>query len=566
MTDRLRALTRAPALWLFLLLLSLYSLTQAGDFLISDGEVVFQTTVALARGEGLPLECNPGLPQIVPGVDGQCFSKYGLGMPLLAAGPFLFAGFLTQTVMPRADAMVLGHFFVSFMNLGITAGTGVVLYAFARDLYASRWLGLVLALIYGIATSAWPYSKVFFSEPLIAFLLILAAYAIHRYHGPRAVGWLAVAGAALGYAVFTKVATVVALPAFGLYLLWRLFTRPWPREEPPPPPREIAPAAPNNFIRIGPRLAARQAMRRPSRRADPDAINRFPVPLRGTQPVARARATAPRAQRAYETAPRRKVLTRQALLPEVALPLAVIAAPMLLCLVMALWHNAVRFGSPFDSGYSDEGFTTPFYVGLYGFLLSSGKSIFLYAPPVALSLPAMLLWWRRRPAETLLCAGIFLVTLVYYSSWWAWHGGWSWGPRFLVPTLPFLVLPLGVLLQERRWARWAMVGLAAASVGVQLLGALVDFNAYIGEIVADNPANEAMYIFYPWLSPLIGHLRYLVKGHHIVVATFDMTRLGFSHTFARIFPPLVIGTLLVSIGALAATFWPRPFRRAGGRS
>ena len=41
---------------------------------------------------------------------------------------------------------------------------------------------------------------------------------------------------------------------------------------------------------------------------------------------------------------------------------------------------------------------------------------------------------------------ITAITLAQSSFWWIWWGGWGWGPRFLVPLLPFLILPLGVLL------------------------------------------------------------------------------------------------------------------------
>lgn len=559
MTNRLRAAVRGPSLWLFLLLLAFYSLTQGGEFFISDGEVVFQTTVALTRGEGLGRACDPGLPQIVPGINGQCFSKYGLGMPLLAMLPFLGARLLTHTILPAADALVLGHFFVSYLNQLLTAATGLVFYWYARDLYGSRWLGLILALLYGLTTAAWPYSKVFFSEPLIAFLTVLAAYALLRLQPgrPAALGWAALAGAALGYAVVTKIAALVLLPLFGLYLVWRLL-RPAAPDQETAAPRPAAP--PNNFIRIGPRLAARQALRRPSRQIDPDAINRFPVPLRAaTRPAALAREAAA----APTPAPAR--LTARALTERLLAPLAAFSLPLALCAVIVLWHNAVRFGSPLNSGYADEGFTTPFYVGLYGLLLSTGKSVFLFSPITLLGLAGLRWLWRRRPAETLLAGGVFLVTILYYAPWWAWYGGWSWGPRFLVPVLPFLVLPIGALLLERRWARPATIVLALAGLGIQLLGALIDFNPYIVEIVADNPENEAKYIFYPWLSPIIGHLRYLVKGQHLAIATFDMTRLGFSHRFALVYPYLVIGTLLAATAALIALFRPRgrrfPWRR-----
>jgi hypothetical protein len=167
------------------------------------------------------------------------------------------------------------------------------------------------------------------------------------------------------------------------------------------------------------------------------------------------------------------------------------------CAALVLWHNAVRFGSPLDTGYSDEGFTTPLYVGLYGLLFSPGKSIFLYAPVTLLSVPGLVHLWRRHWAEAGLAGGVAMVTLVYYAVWWAWYGGWSWGPRFLVPALPFLVLPLGALLLDRVWARWALAPLALAGVVVQVLGALVDFNPYIVEISGGHQSEEYRNSFCP---------------------------------------------------------------------
>ena len=229
-----------------------------------------------------------------------------------------------------------------------------------------------------------------------------------------------------------------------------------------------------------------------------------------------------------------------------------------------LWHNWVRFGSPLDSGYADEGFTTPLYVGLYGLLFSSGKSIFLYSPIALLSAAGLAWLWRSRPAEALLAAAVALVTLVYYAAWWAWYGGWAWGPRFLVPTLPFLVLPIGALLLARGWARWAALALTVVGVGVQALGVLVDFNPYIVAITGGDPAVEPQYLFLPWLSPIVGHLRYLLAGEHIAMNAFDLTRLGFRPAVARLYPIVMLALLAGSTVALAAIFLPRRRRRQPG--
>ena len=55
----------------------------------------------------------------------------------------------------------------------------------------------------------------------------------------------------------------------------------------------------------------------------------------------------------------------------------------------------------------------------------------------------------------LVCASVLLVNLSYPE----WTGGWSTGPRLLVPLIPFAMIPVAGLLAERgRWAsapdRW----------------------------------------------------------------------------------------------------------------
>ena len=42
-------------------------------------------------------------------------------------------------------------------------------------------------------------------------------------------------------------------------------------------------------------------------------------------------------------------------------------------------------------------------------------------------------------------AGLFLGFLGLHSFYENWHGGWSWGPRYLLPTLPGLVALMGLL-------------------------------------------------------------------------------------------------------------------------
>jgi SAM-dependent methyltransferase len=120
-----------------------------------------------------------------------------------------------------------------------------------------------------------------------------------------------------------------------------------------------------------------------------------------------------------------------------------------------LAYNIVRFGDPLSFGYEDVGFTTPFVVGARGLLLEPSKSVLLFAPIVVL-LPVALWHLRRRngPAFVLVTANL-AITFVVTATWFAWHGGWSWGPRLLIPGLIPALAAIGPWLSEPRRLRTA---------------------------------------------------------------------------------------------------------------
>jgi hypothetical protein len=130
-------------------------------------------------------------------------------------------------------------------------------------------------------------------------------------------------------------------------------------------------------------------------------------------------------------------------------------------LVATLAYNLVRYGDPLSFGYQDVGFTTPLPEGAGGLLFNPLKSLFLFAP-VTLLLPFALrnLWLRNRLAF-LLIAGNLAITFVTAALWFAWHGGWSWGPRLLLPGLVPAIAAIGPWISTRTRQRVAALLLAA---------------------------------------------------------------------------------------------------------
>ncbi len=146
---------------------------------------------------------------------------------------------------------------------------------------------------------------------------------------------------------------------------------------------------------------------------------------------------------------------------------AALAVPSLgVALALVCAYNYVRFGSLTDTGYrSPEGFTTPILHGTYELLFNPAKSLLLFAP-VTLLIPAALLdGWRSRRAVTALLAVIFLVTFGMSATWFSWEGGWSWGPRLLLPGLvPLLAILAPWAGRSRRRLRLLATAFAAGLI------------------------------------------------------------------------------------------------------
>lgn len=150
-----------------------------------------------------------------------------------------------------------------------------------------------------------------------------------------------------------------------------------------------------------------------------------------------------------------------------------------------LWYNVHRFGRPFATGY-EPGLRLAPWEGWLGFLISPGRSLFLYNPVLLLAIPGALMLLRRARRETLLLLTVSLGHPFVYSFWHEWHGGQSLGPRYLLPALPLLMLlvvPVLARMGERRW-RWAVIGLGTLGFLVQAFSNLANPNDTFYESVS----------------------------------------------------------------------------------
>jgi len=206
--------------------------------------------------------------------------------------------------------------------------------------------------------------------------------------------------------------------------------------------------------------------------------------------------------------------------------LAAFLIPIVLIGLSLLAFNISRYGDPFNTGYlPNETFSGILWQGILGQLVSPGRGLLLFSPILILSFFGLVPALRRFRAEALLALSIILIHLLLYGKWFMWHGGFAWGPRFLIPTLPFwviLLIPVAArAFPDRtslknnqydyantmiglRFLRIAYITLAILSLMPQILTTLLDFSPFQGVLLDTGlPLFDPQTFFDIQYSPLL---------------------------------------------------------------
>ena len=161
-----------------------------------------------------------------------------------------------------------------------------------------------------------------------------------------------------------------------------------------------------------------------------------------------------------------------------------LALPIGLTLAWTLYYNSLRYGNPFQLGYSGaydfRGFSTPLIRGIALLVWSPGKSFFVYSPILLAAIPGFALLWRRRRSLAIVIAVVFASRILLYARWWTPEGGNSWGPRFLLPLCAVLAIPLGEAFEHLHEMRTHARRAAIAGLGVlAAMSAVVQFSSLV---------------------------------------------------------------------------------------
>jgi len=210
----------SPSWVLFLFFFSLYAFTMSGT--IQYGDEVEKYRVAQSLVERHDFSFRPTAMRNQVGIGGRTYSIYELGQTVVEA-PLYALGRLIYALFPTPDVNWMTMLFVGFLNPLLTALTGVLLFHTCASLGFQRRTSLILALVFGLATIALPYSRSFTREPLLGFLILLTFYAVNAFSKSQNERWLIIAGASAGFLVFSKFIQGAVIPFFVLYSLTTIY-------------------------------------------------------------------------------------------------------------------------------------------------------------------------------------------------------------------------------------------------------------------------------------------------------------------------------------------------------
>jgi hypothetical protein len=167
------------------------------------------------------------------------------------------------------------------------------------------------------------------------------------------------------------------------------------------------------------------------------------------------------------------------------------------------------------------------------------RGLFFYHPILLLSLPGLFFMFKRFKTETLLIILILLLSSTLISMRRNWWGGYCFGERYLMPTIPFLFLPLATIFEKMK------------KVFLILLSVSILFN-FLGLQPAEDWAYDwsSMDMRGDWLikqnsfeilaNPLIEHYLPLTLRHGPRSGIFEHLINGYVSIDIR-FPPLSKG-------------------------
>lgn len=193
--------------------------------------------------------------------------------------------------------------------------------------------------------------------------------------------------------------------------------------------------------------------------------------------------------------------------------LSAFAIPLSIYMLIILGFNYIRYGGIFITEYgtlSDmaaKGATSQkFFKGFIYFFFSSGKGYFFFNIPLILSLFGILTFCKKHRLFSFLISSIILLNFSFHVYLFDRGTLFSWGPRYLFPTIPFMSIFMADFIYESRrlFRRLTIFLLSAIGFFIQLPCLFINNSRWLFFLKEKVGVSEYMINYVPDLSPIKG--------------------------------------------------------------
>ncbi len=166
-------------------------------------------------------------------------------------------------------------------------------------------------------------------------------------------------------------------------------------------------------------------------------------------------------------------------------------------------NNYAISGSPFRVSYGANpafpritsshafGFSLPDPAAVRGLLWGEYRGLFFWCPALLMAIPGQVALFRAQPSLAWIIVMVVGLILLQVSSFYSWFGGYSVGPRYLSPALPFLGVAAAYGIK-----RWPVVGVPLSVLSVLMM-------ALVTSVAIDPPEDVQT----PWRSFYLVRIR-----------------------------------------------------------
>jgi hypothetical protein len=159
-------------------------------------------------------------------------------------------------------------------------------------------------------------------------------------------------------------------------------------------------------------------------------------------------------------------------------------------LIILLYYNYLCSGHPFQFGYFQvageefrqqmakgiAGVTYPKLGALFGITFSPYRGLFIVNPILLLAFPGFYYFYQNKKyrSEFWVCLTAVILFLLFNASYYMWWGGWTIGPRHLIPIIPFLIIAIAFIPFKQALEKYLLYILTIISILMMFVGTMID--------------------------------------------------------------------------------------------